>query len=251
MVTVEVCVEDAAGARTAAAAGAARVELCCALAAGGLTASAAALAAGARAGMEVGVEVIALLRPRPGDFLYSEEELRILADDLLAARDAGIAGIALGCLTSDGAVDAERCARLVALAGPLPVTFHRAFDHVREPELALETLVELGCARVLTSGQAESAYAGRERIGTLVRAARGRIQVVAAGGVRAENVREVVLASGVGAVHFSAALARPSAMRHRNPRPRLAAPGARGDESASSATDGGLVRAVVERLRSL
>ncbi|HEX6883040.1 MAG TPA: copper homeostasis protein CutC [Planctomycetota bacterium] len=240
MVTLEICVEDVAGARCAAEAGADRVELCSALALGGLTPSAGALAGA----VACGVPVVALLRPRAGDFVYGADELDTLADDLRRARDAGAAGVALGCLTPDGALDVAACARLVALAAPLPVTFHRAFDHLRAPLAALETLVELGCARVLTSGQAASAQAGAARLGELVRAARGRLEVIAAGGVRPGSVRAIVAASGVRAVHLSATVARASAQRFRNPEVRLAAGGAGGDELGVPVTDGALVRAM-------
>jgi copper homeostasis protein len=245
-VCVEVCVESATGAREAARAGAARVELCCALALGGLTPSAASLAA---ASGIADVELVALLRPRPGDFLYAEDELQLLRDEVLRARAAGADGLAFGCLTPAGDVDAAACARLLALSGRLPTTFHRAFDQVRDPERALEQLIELGFARVLTSGLSANAFAGRARIAALVRAARGRIQVVAAGGVRPENVLAIVTESGAPAVHFSASVARPSAMRHRNPSARLATAGPPSDESLGIATDCERIRAVVARLR--
>jgi copper homeostasis protein len=247
MVTVEVCVEGVGAARAAAEAGAERVELCCALALGGLTPSAAALGA---AGRLERVEVVALLRPRPGDFLYAEEELAWLAEDLRHARAAGVAGLAFGCLTAQGEIDRTACARLAALAGPLPLTFHRAFDHVRDPLRALETLIELGFARVLTSGQAESAFAGRARLSEFVRAARGRIEVVAAGGVRPEHARELVAASGVEAVHFSASRPRASAMFHRSVGVHLASKSGAADELSVGETDAALVRAMVARLQT-
>src|SRR5262249_51008632 len=127
------------------------------------------------------------------------------------------------CLTAEGRVDSGATAELARRAAPLELTFHRAFDLVAEPERELEELVRLGFARVLTSGQAASALEGRERIASLVRAARGRISIVAAGGVRAENAAELVRATGVAELHFSAAERVESAMRHRNPAPRLAA----------------------------
>jgi copper homeostasis protein len=244
MVVLEVCVEGVAGVRAAAAAGAQRVELCSALIDGGLTPSAGTLARAVDAG---GIDVVVLVRPRGGDFLYDEDELAVMERDVDLARVAGAAGVALGCLTPDGAVDLERTARLVARAGGLPVTFHRAFDLVRAPERELEALVELGIGRVLSSGGAASALEGAARLAALVRTARGRITIVAAGGVRPENVRALVAASGVREVHASASTRRPSAMGFENPAVRLA--GGRASETyAHWETEAGSVRALIAAL---
>jgi copper homeostasis protein len=244
MVVVEVCVESVTGVRAARAAGAQRVELCSALGEGGLTASPAALEAAVALG---GIEVVALVRPRGGDFLYTEEEFEVLGRDVEWARRLGASGVALGCLTAEGEVDEQRCARAVEHARPLPVTFHRAFDLLRDPLRALETLVELGVRRVLTSGQEATALDGAARIAALVRAARGRIEVVAAGGVRAENALTLVRATGVEALHFSASERRPSAMRFQNARVRLAAPRP-SEVDAHWETDEGRIRSVLSAL---
>lgn len=246
MVVVEVCVESVSGVRAARAAGAERVELCCALGEGGLTPSSGCLAAAVAVG---GIEVVVLVRPRGGDFLYSEDEFSVLERDVEHARALGATGVALGCLTADGEIDEARCARLIQQARPLAVTFHRAFDFVCEPEHALETLVHLGVRRVLTSGQEASALEGRACIARLVRAARGRIEVVAASGVRAENAAELVLATGVGALHFSAATRRESGARVRNPRVRLASASHASEEWAHWETDETRVRAVIASLK--
>lgn len=246
MVVVEVCVESVGGVRAARAAGAGRVELCSALGEGGLTPSQGALSAALALG---GIEVVSLVRPRGGDFLYSDEEFDVLARDVAGARALGANGVALGCLTSAGRVDEPRCARLIALARPMRVTFHRAFDLVREPEAALESLIELGVERVLTSGQAARASEGQVLLARLVRVARGRIEVVAAGGVRPENVRALLQATGIGAVHFSASVRRESAMLHRNSAAHLAAARAH-EEYAHWETDEARVRALVELLES-
>ncbi len=243
-VAVEVCVESLAGLRAARAAGARRVELCSGLDVGGLTPSRGLLEACLAEG---GIEVVVLLRPRGGDFLYAPDELAVLERDLDAARAAGAAGVALGCLTPDGDVDAAATARLVARARPLPVTFHRAFDLVRAPERALETLVGLGLARVLSSGQAATAFEGRTALAALVREARGRLTVIAGGGVRAENARALVAASGVRELHLSGAVRRASAMRHRNAAVRL---GRAGEEYERWETDEAAVRALVQALRA-
>lgn len=242
-VCVEVCVEGLEGLRAARAAGARRVELCGALATGGSTPSLAQLEAClAEGGIEVGV----LVRPRGGDFLYSAAEFAVLLREVEHVRAAGAAGVALGCLTAEGEIDAARCARLIERARPLSVTFHRAFDLVREPARALETLVELGVQRVLSSGQGQGAFEGRARLAELVRQARGRVGLVAAGGVRAEHARELVRASGVRELHLSAARRVDSAMRFRNPAVRL---GRAGEEYALWRTDEEQVRALVRAVR--
>jgi copper homeostasis protein len=238
MVTVEICVESVAGVRAAREGGAQRVELCCALGEGGLTPSAGALAAAVAVG---GIEVVVLVRPRGGDFLYSAEEFALVERDVEHARELGAQGVAVGCLDAEGRVDAERLARLVARARPLAVCFHRAFDLVREPERELETLVALGVKRVLSAGGARTA---------LVRAARGRLAVVAAGGVRPENAPALVRECGLAEVHLSAAARVESAMRFRNAAPRLGSARAP-EEYAHWDTDAGRVRALVAALREL
>ncbi|MEQ1894391.1 MAG: copper homeostasis protein CutC, partial [Planctomycetota bacterium] len=223
--------------------GAARVELCGALAVGGLTPSHAALAGAVGPGL---LPVVALVRPRAGDFLYSAEEFATLARDLVHARELGAAGIATGVLTAGGEIDAERLGRLVELARPLPLTFHRAFDQVRTPTAALARLLELGVARVLSSGGAATARAGSPVLRALVEQAGGRIEVIAAGTVRAEHVRALVQATGVRAVHLAASARRASAMEHRNPSPRL---GPASEDYDFQETDPERVRAVVQALR--
>jgi len=245
MVTVEICVESVAGVRAAREGGAQRVELCCALGEGGLTPSAGALEAAVAVG---GIEIVALVRPRGGDFLYSAEEFALVERDVGRVRELGAQGVAVGCLDADGRVDRERMARLVARARPLAVCFHRAFDLVREPAEELETLVALGVTRVLSAGGARSASEGRARLAALVRAARGRLAVVAAGGVRPENVRALVSECGVAEVHLSAAARVESAMRFRNAAPRLGSARA-SEEYAHWDTDARRVRALVDALR--
>jgi len=211
-VEVEVCVDGIEGVLAARTAGAQRVELCADLALGGTTPSAGLVQAACRAG----IDVVVLVRPRAGDFLYTERELDVMRTDIAFAAEHGARGVALGVLTPDGAVDARACAALIAAAGPLEVCFHRAFDGTADPFAALEELVELGVTRVLTSGQASDVVSGLPRLRELVLAADGRLQVMPGGGVRAENIHAVVATSGARAVHFSAGGYEPSAMRFRN-----------------------------------
>src|SRR5215831_13150816 len=147
---IEICVDSVAGASAAERGGADRVELCDNLLEGGTTPSAGCIKV-VRQGLKIGLQVI--IRPRGGDFLYTEHELAVMREDIRIAKDLGANGVVLGCLTSNGAIDRDRTAELIALARPLNVTFHRAFDMCRDPHQALENLVTLGMDRVLTSGQ--------------------------------------------------------------------------------------------------
>lgn len=213
-VLLEVCADSVEACVAAEEGGADRVELCTGLVEGGTTPSAGTIALALE---RVRVPIVVLVRPRRGDFLPSEVELATIERDVELARRAGVAGVALGALRADGFVDVAAMRGLVAAARPMEVVFHRAFDAVRAPLEALEALVELGIDRVLTSGGASSAEAGAERIAELVAAARGRIAIVAAGGVRPLHAASLVARTGVREVHASAREPRESAMTFKNP----------------------------------
>jgi copper homeostasis protein len=190
---VEISVESVAGARVAAAAGAARVELCAGLSDGGLTPSAALIEAASEL-----IEVHVLVRPRPGDFHYTRDELDLIVRDIAVAREHGAAGVVVGALTGDGRVD-DHCADFVAAAEGLQTTFHRAIDVSADSWQALDRLTELGFTRVLTSGRRRSALDGAPLIKDL--AARTDVEVMACGGVRAANAAQVIAATGVRDLH--------------------------------------------------
>jgi copper homeostasis protein len=202
-VLLEIAVQDVAGARTAVAAGADRLELCVALAAtGGLTPSAGLVRHVADAAGDVGVHV--LVRPRAGGFVYTPEELAVQVADVRAVLAAGAAGVVVGALTPQGAVDAAALAALVDAAGGADVTFHRAFDVVADRAGALEVLAAHGVRRVLTSGGAPRAGEGVDALAALTGRARGLgVEVMAGGGVRTADVAALV-GAGVDAVHLSA-----------------------------------------------
>ncbi len=200
-VAYEVCVESVSDARAAERGGAARVELCAGLLEGGTTPSHGMMEATRAA---VRIPLFALIRPRPGDFGYTDEEVAVMERDISLARQAGLDGVALGILTSAGVIDTERVAKLVREARPLAVTFHRAFDLARDRREALEAVRSLGIARLLSSGGAASALDGVANLRELVLQAGEDVTIVAAGGVRAHNVCRIVAASGVRAVHGSA-----------------------------------------------
>lgn len=240
-ILVEVTVDSVAGAETAVAAGADRLELCSGLLEGGLTPSL-GLAAAVREA--VAVPVFAMLRPRSGDFLYSPAELAVLHGDLRALRNVGIDGFVAGFLTADGELDAAAFASLLELAGPAPLTCHRAFDLCADPFRALDTLLQLGVPRLLSSGQAAAAPAGAALLRALVDRAGQRLSVMAGAGVRPENARELLASSGCRELHLSATGWRPSGMRFRRAGVPMGSHPAL-DEYALRTTVGATVAAVV------
>jgi copper homeostasis protein len=211
-VLVEVCVDSLDGALAAVEGGAGRIELCAGLAEGGTTPSLGLIEAVREA---VSVELIVLLRPRPGDFLYSEGELDLMLRDAAHARNAGADGLALGILRANGSVDGERTRALVEATAPLSVTFHRAFDLARDACEALEGVLASGCRRLLTSGQAARAPEGLATLRTLVATAGDGLSVIPAGGLQPDNVVRVVRESGAHEVHLSASGRCVSAMGFR------------------------------------
>jgi len=220
MITCEVCVEGLPGALAAAEGGAHRIELCAGLVEGGTTPSPGTLALALE---RAKVDTVVLVRPRGGDFLYSRAELDTLLLDVAAARDGGAFGIATGVLTRNGSVDVPAMERIMEAAGSLSVTFHRAFDMVREPWEAMEALIQLGVDRVLTSGQERSVPEGLAFIREAVQRAAGRISIMPGGGLRRENIRGIVREAGVTEVHFTAFSWGESPMTHRNLGPQMGA----------------------------
>lgn len=186
------------GALAAEEGGAERVELCAALEVGGLTPPEELIAASVA---RLRIPVFVLVRPRAGSFVLSRSELVATVEGIRRVASLGAAGIVAGALTPEGRVDVPATAEMIAAAGGLPFTFHRAFDEVADQAEALEALIGLGVGRVLTSGGAETAEAGAGRIGALVRQAAGRIGILAGGSVRAHNVAALVRATGVAEVH--------------------------------------------------
>ena len=213
--TFEICVDSAEAALAAQAGGAQRVELCSDLIEGGLTPSHGTLEVARR---HLSIGIMAMVRPRGGDFCYSDVEFDVMRQDLLALKALGANGIVFGILNPDGTIDRPRSEELIALARPLPVTFHRAFDMTRDPFDALETLVSLGVDRVLTSGQEPSVIEGLELITELQRRANGRIIVMPGGGITARNIARVVETAGVRELHFASLELQEGRMAFRNTR---------------------------------
>lgn len=211
---IEICVEGIDGLVAAQRAGADRVELCASLIEGGLTPSVGVV----RRALAVATGPFhVIVRPRGGDFLYSEQEFSSMVEDVRALRELGVAGIVVGCLTQSGHIDEPKMNALVEAAGPLSVTCHRAFDMAADFAAAIEALVRCGVDRVLTSGQRDTALEGLPTLRGMVAAARGRIGIMACGGLDENNIAKVLAESGADELHFAALKTAPSGMAFRNP----------------------------------
>lgn len=198
---IEIATTDFPTTKAAVSGGADRIELCAALSEGGITPSLGMIRACREA---FDTALFPIIRPRGGDFLYSQEEWELMLHDVTLCRQLECDGIVTGMLNKDGSIDKKRMAAIVQKAYPMEVTFHRAFDRCREPFEALEELIELGCQRILTSGQQPTAMEGIDLIAALVQTASHRIIIMPGSGVRKENVAE--LARATGAVEFHSSL---------------------------------------------
>lgn len=213
MIVTELCAYSPEACGIARRAGVTRAELCASPYEGGTTPSAAAI----RLARQVeGLQLSVMIRPRGGDFCYTDAEFRQMREEIRFARESGADGVVFGLLTPDGRVDVVRTAALVAEAGPMQTTFHRAFDMTRSLSEALENVVCAGCTRILTSGGRNTATEGIDTLRALVTQAAGRIEIMAGSGVNPSNVRQLA-DTGVDAVHFSARRMCPGAMKYRNP----------------------------------
>ncbi|KAF1375751.1 hypothetical protein PFLUV_G00223440 [Perca fluviatilis] len=210
---MEACVDSVESAVNAERGGAGRLELCSSLLEGGLTPSQGLLQV---VKQNVKIPVYVMIRPRGGDFLYSDQEVEVMRKDIELMKSHGADGLVLGALTEDGQVDAELCMELLAAARPLPITFHRAFDMVNDPVVALETLISLGFQRLLTSGCDNSALEGLPLIKRLIEQAKGRIAIMPGGGINERNLQRILEGSGAEEFHCSARSSRDSAMKFRN-----------------------------------
>jgi copper homeostasis protein len=210
---LEICAFNLPAALAAQGAGADRIEFCAGPEEGGLTPSA-GLIRTAREKLQI--PVYPIIRPREGDFLYSEEEFSVMLRDVELCRGLGCDGVVIGMLLADGRVDEVRCGRLVETAYPMGVTFHRAFDRAADPFVALETIIRMGCERILTSGQRPVAMEGAELLRELVREADERIVIMPGSGVRASNIAELAAKTGAVEFHTTARVALPSRMEFVN-----------------------------------
>ncbi|CAD1475357.1 unnamed protein product [Heterotrigona itama] len=197
---MEVTIDDLQSARNAIAGGASRLEVCSMLSEGGLTPTIGFFKFISHMSL---VPCYAMLRSRPGDFVYIKEEIEIMLSDLNVFKKSGVDGFVFGALTRDGEIDVKACQLILSAAQPLPVTFHRAFDQVNDPIKSLRTLIDLGFKRVLTSGQKDTAEEGLELIKKLVDEAQDKIIVMAGSGITKDNISKIHSQSGVKEFHAS------------------------------------------------
>ena len=208
---LEICVDSVESARAAAESGAHRLELCGDLMVGGISPSPFLI----EAAQKLDIPVNVLLRPRFGDFCYTQSERDILMQEAELCRKLGVNGVVVGALEPDGRLDRGLLSQLVAAAGPLHKTLHRAFDLCRDAEEGLEDAVELGFDTILTSGQAPTALEGAERLARLNRQAAGRLTILAGSGVKSTNLEQLARMTGLRAFHMSARRRADSPMRFR------------------------------------
>ena len=198
---IEIATSDFATTHSAVEGGADRIELCANLAEGGTTPSFGMIQQCRKA---FSVQLFPIIRPRGGDFLYSEEEFQVMLEDVKISKQLHCDGVVIGLLNSDGGIDVKRTAALIDTAYPMSVTFHRAFDRCANPFEAMEELIEIGCERILTSGQKPTAPEGVELIAELNRVGGHRIHIMPGSGVRKDNIN--MLAEKTGCTEFHSSL---------------------------------------------
>ncbi|MFT4434086.1 copper homeostasis protein CutC [Caballeronia sp. 15715] len=239
---LEVCAGSVISCIAAQEGGADRVEFCDNLLEGGTTPSYGSVSS-ARDKLSIQLNVI--IRPRGGDFLYTDVEFDVMERDIIACKRLGVEGVVIGLLTADGDIDVPRTKHLVELAAPMPVTFHRAFDVARDPLKALEDITATGCTRLLTSGQEANALEGALLISKLREAAGKRLTVMPGAGVRLNNIAQLIDETGCVEYHTSGRAPFASGMRYRNERVKMGGPGQ--DEYAIVETSADLVKQIIAR----
>jgi copper homeostasis protein len=246
-VNLEVCANSVTSALAAQEGGAVRVELCENLKEGGTTPSHGQIL---MARSLLHIKLYVLIRPRGGDFLYSDLEYQIMMADIRYCIEAGCDGVVIGMLNPDGSIDTERCLEMARLARQwgLGVTFHRAFDMCANQDKALEEIIEMGCERILTSGGKSTAMEGATVINHLVQKARGRISIMPGSGVSEANVADLVHFTGVTEVHSSARTSVQSKMQYKND--HILMSNEPGDEYSIDLTSVDRVRKLVELANS-
>ncbi|WP_285056491.1 copper homeostasis protein CutC [Pedobacter ginsengisoli] len=245
MINMEVCANSLRSALAAQEGGAIRVELCDNLPEGGTTPSHAQIEL---AKEMLDIKVYPIIRPRGGDFLYTDLEFELMKKDISVCRSLGCNGIVIGILKADGTVDMSRCRELIDLAGPMGVTFHRAFDMSSDLFKALEDIIDLGCERILSSGGEASALQGAKVLAALVRQAGHRISIMPGAGISAQNISELIRITDAGEFHASARKTVKSHMKFRNPNLNM---GALGDEFSYDLTDSHTVKTLIELANSV
>ena len=211
--TLEICCYNFQSCMIAAASGAHRIELCADAAEGGTTPGFGTIK---RVKEKVSIDVYPIIRPRGGDFFYDDDEFIMMKTEILLCKELGCEGVVIGMLKQDGSIDKDRCRQLVALAYPMGVTFHRAFDRAINPFEALEDIIQTGCERILTSGHKPTALEGAQLLDELIRQANDRIIIMPGSGIRAANIAEVAKKTGAAEFHSSASVKMNSSMTFIN-----------------------------------
>lgn len=209
---LEIAVFNIESALLAATAKADRLELCENPAEGGTTPSYGTLKI---VRDKISIPVFPIIRPRGGDFFYTDEEFEVMKKDVLLCKELQFEGIVIGSLTADGNIHKEHTKYLVDAAYPMEVSFHRAFDRAAHPLQALEDIIDCGCSRILTSGQVPDAFNGKGLIKTLIEKAGDRITIMPGSGVRSSNILELAKFTGAIELHSSARKELPSMMRYQ------------------------------------
>ncbi len=210
---LEVCLDSAESAMVAEQGGAARVELCDNLFGGGTTPGPGTIITTRKA---VGLGLQVIIRPRPGDFCYTDIEFDAMVEDIKFCKTQGVDGVVIGILNPDGTVDTQRSAQLVELAYPMNVTFHRAFDVTCDPFQALEDIISIGCSRILTSGQEETVLEGAPLIKELINRAQDRIIILPGGGITERKLQRIIAATGAREYHIHLDAPKPSVMQYQS-----------------------------------
>jgi len=242
-IILEVCAASLASGIAAQQGGADRIELCANLNEGGTTPSPGTIQSVRKF---CTIEIYPIIRPRGGDFLYDEGELEVMTRDILFCKNAGCDGIVMGILHADGQVDKDQVSRLVELAWPMGVTFHRAFDMTADPNQALTDILDTGCERILTSGQQPTALEGAPLIADLIRQAAGRIIIMPGSGIREHNIAALVRETGATEFHTSARITLAGRMNFKNPLIALGNDGKEYELSVTDARQVGLIRTAAE-----
>ncbi|KAJ2964604.1 hypothetical protein NQZ79_g478 [Umbelopsis isabellina] len=196
----------------------------------------------------VKIPVMVIIRPRGGDFLYDELEFESMIEDVKFAKEAGAHGVVLGILTKDGEVDIERNKRLISLARPMEVTFHRAFDMAADPHVALDKLIEIGADRVLTSGQQKTALQGAELLADLKKSAAGKLIIMPGCGVNEKTVGDIAAKVQPEEVHLSALKTIVGGMVYRNVKASMSIDASSDQEYSIDIADGDKIKAVINVL---
>ncbi|TKC10070.1 copper homeostasis protein CutC [Pedobacter polaris] len=239
---LEICANSFSSALAAEKGGANRVELCENMAEGGTTPSYAQIKLCKE---KLSIQVWPIIRPRGGDFLYTDDEFELMKEDIKICKSLNCDGVVTGILLTNGKIDKKRCVELIELAKPIPVSFHRAFDMSNDLEKALDDLIELGFIRVLTSGGANNAYEGIDTIHKLVKQANGKIEIMPGAGINPHNIQEIATKTGAKNFHSSARITVKSKMEYRNQTAKM---GNIEDEYQYQQTSAELVKQMVEKL---